>query len=301
MQKTLWSPINQKSNSMKAPKLHIIETGKFKLDGGAMFGVVPKKLWSKLNEPDIDNLCTWSMRCLLVEDGERKILIDTGIGNKQDDKFMSHFHPHGDDDLKRSLKDAGFDVEDITDVLLTHFHFDHVGGAVEMDSKGNLVPTFPNATYWTNELHYSAAYEPNQREKASFLKENFLPLKEHGILKYIDINEETLFTDHINLIFSDCHTDKMMVPIINLGNGHNLVYTADLLPSHCHINMPYVMSYDIRPLETLREKAALYERVLDGNHTIFFEHDKDMAMAQLTKNDRGRVILDRAVALIDIL
>jgi len=260
---------------MKAPKLHIIETGKFKLDGGAMFGVVPKKLWSKLNEPDIDNLCTWSMRCLLVEDGERKILIDTGIGNKQDDKFMSHFHPHGDDDLKGSLKDAGFDVEDITDVLLTHFHFDHVGGAVEMDSKGNLVPTFPNATYWTNELHYYAAYEPNQREKASFLKENFLPLKEHGILKYIDINEETLFTDHINLIFSDCHTDKMMVPIINLGNGHNLVYTADLLPSHCHINMPYVMSYDIRPLETLREKAALYERVLDGNHTIFFEHDKE--------------------------
>lgn len=283
-----------------ALKLHVIETGKFKLDGGAMFGVVPKSLWQKLNEPDDNNLCTWSMRCLLVEDGERKILIDTGIGNKQDAKFMSHFHPHGADSLIGSLQAQGFGVEDITDVLLTHFHFDHVGGAVVYDKNRNLVPTFPNATYWTNEIHYNAAYTPNAREEASFLKENFVPLKEHGVLKYIDINTETIFTDHINVIFSDCHTDKMMVPIINLGNSQKLVYTADLLPSHCHISMPYVMSYDIRPLETLKEKASLYERVTDGQHTIFFEHDKDIAMATLVKNEKGRVVLGDTKTLADL-
>lgn len=286
---------------MAIDKLHIIETGKFKLDGGAMFGVVPKKLWQRLNEPDENNLCTWSMRCLLIEEGERKILIDTGIGNKQDEKFMSHFHPHGEDSLIGSLAEAGFSPEDITDVFLTHFHFDHVGGAVRRLSDGQLVPTFPNATYWTNETHYKSAYTPNAREKASFLHENFVPLVDHGVLKYIDIEQDVAFTDNISILFSDCHTDKMMVPMINLGNEQKLVYTADLLPSHCHISMPYVMSYDIRPLETLKEKAALYERVLDGKHTLFFEHDKDMAMCTLTKNDRGRVVLDEERSLEDLM
>lgn len=285
---------------MSSVKLHVIETGKFKLDGGAMFGVVPKKLWQRLNKPDANNLCTWSMRCLLIEEGERKILIDTGIGDKQDEKFLSHFEPHGEDSLIPSLAKAGFSVEDITDVLLTHFHFDHVGGAVKYDLSGKLVPTFPNATYWTNEVHYNSAYTPNHREKASFLKENFVPLKEHGVLKYIDINEETVFTDHISLIFSDCHTDKMMVPIIDIGNDNKLVFTADLLPSSCHISMPYVMSYDIRPLETLREKAALYERVLDGKHTIMFEHDKDVQFANLVKNEKGRVVMGQNISIDDL-
>lgn len=283
-----------------AIKLHIIETGKFKLDGGAMFGVVPKKLWQKLNEPDDNNMCTWSMRCLLIEEGERKILIDTGIGNKQGEKFFSYFYPHGVDNLKSSLRKAGFGVEDITDVLLTHFHFDHVGGAVEYDADGHLVPTFPNAAYWTNEKHYASALEPNHREKASFLKENFVPLMDHGVLRFIDIANEISFTDHISIIFSDCHTDKMMVPIISCEADQKLVYTADLLPSSCHISMPYVMAYDIRPLETLKEKARLYERVVNDQYTIMFEHDKDIALARLTKNDRDRVVLGDQVDLSDL-
>ena len=278
-------------------KLHIIETGKFKLDGGAMFGVVPRKLWKKLNPPDENNMCTWAMRCLLIEDGERKILIDTGLGNKQDEKFRSHFHPHGDDNLISSLAKSGFSAEDITDVFLTHLHFDHVGGAIYRDDKGNLVPTFPNATYWSNEKHYNWAINPNARERASFLKENILPLKEHGVLKFIDVEQGVKFTDSISLDFVYGHTEALMVPYIHMDDGRSIVYTADLLPSHCHIGMPYVMGYDIRPLETLKEKALLYEKVINTNHYIFFEHDKDIACAELVKNERGRVVFGGAIDL----
>jgi len=278
-------------------KLHIIETGKFKLDGGAMFGVVPKSMWQKLNEPDDNNMCTWSMRCLLIEDGERKILIDTGLGDKQNAKFRSHFHPHGEDSLSQSLANAGFSFEDITDVFLTHLHFDHVGGAIFRNEKEELLPTFPNATYWTNEKHLAWALDPNPRERASFLTENIQPLIDHDVLKYIDIENGVSFTENISIDFVNGHTEALMVPYINLGNGNTLVYTADLLPSHCHIGMPYVMGYDIRPLDTLKEKKELYEKVVNTNHFIFFEHDKDIACAELTKNDRGRVVFKNSVDL----
>jgi glyoxylase-like metal-dependent hydrolase (beta-lactamase superfamily II) len=278
-------------------KLHIIETGKFKLDGGAMFGVVPKSLWQRLNEPDENNMCTWSMRCLLVEDGERKILIDTGLGNKQDEKFRSHFYPHGEDSLMGSLNNAGFSAEDITDVFLTHFHFDHVGGAVMRDKANNLVPTFPNAIYWSNEKHWNWALQPNAREKASFLKENIVPLQDHGVIRFIDVEDGIRFTDSISIDFAYGHTEALMVPYIKLDNGKTLVYTADLLPSHCHIGMPYVMGYDIRPLVTLQEKELLYEKTVNTNHMIFFEHDKDIACAELIKNERGRVVLGDQIKL----
>lgn len=276
-------------------KMHVIETGNFKLDGGAMFGVVPKKLWEKLNPPDVNNMCTWSMRCLLVEDGDRKILIDTGLGNKQDDKFRSHFEPHGDDSLEASLKHAGFSKSDITDVLLTHLHFDHVGGAVEKTSNGELLPTFPNAKYWTNEKHYNWAFDPNPREAASFLKENFVPLKDHGVLQMIDVQEDITFSDHINLKFVYGHTESMMIPHIQMNDGTTLIYAADLMPSHGHVRMPYVMGYDIRPLETLKERKALYEYATDDNHYLFFEHDKDYACGKVSRNERGRVVFSGPV------
>ncbi|MCF6269388.1 MAG: MBL fold metallo-hydrolase [Melioribacteraceae bacterium] len=262
-----------------------------------MFGVVPKSLWKRLNEPDENNMCTWSMRCLLIEDGERKILIDTGLGDKQDLKFRSHFYPHGDDSLVKSLGNSGFGFEDITDVFLTHLHFDHVGGAVSKDTNGNLIPTFPNATYWSNEKHWEWALTPNPREKASFLKENIVPLQDHNVLKFIDVEDGVKFTDSISIDFVYGHTEAMMVPYIKLDNGKTLVYTADLLPSHCHIGMPYVMGYDIRPLSTLKEKERLYEKAVDTNHMIFFEHDKDIACAELVRNERGRVVLGEEVKL----
>ena len=269
-------------------KLTAIDSGRFKLDGGAMFGVVPKTLWQKLNPPDDNNLCTWAMRCLLVEDGERKILIDTGIGTKQDERFMSHFHPHGDHNLISSIQDSEISVEEITDVLITHFHFDHVGGAVSKDSKGRLYPTFPNATYWTNKPHYDWAYNPNSREQASFLKENFVPLKEQGILKYIDVEQDVNFTDNIRIQFYDGHTEKMMVPFIDLPNGKTVVYAADLLPSSGHIKVPYVMAYDVRPLVTIQEKILLYEQITNANHCVFFEHDKDHECGTIIQNKKGR-------------
>ncbi len=274
-------------------KLYTIDTGFFKLDGGAMFGVVPKVLWNRLNPSDENNLCTWAMRCLLIEDGDRKILIDTGMGDKQDAKFKSHFHPHGTDTLVSSIENHGFSVDDITDVIITHFHFDHVGGALYKNTNGNIVPTFPNATYWSNELHYNWALDPNAREKASFLKENFVPLYDMGILQFIDVEQDVKFTDRISISFVDGHTKAMMVPYIQMDDGKTLVYGADLMPSHCHISMPYVMSYDLFPLKTLEEKAALYERATDGNHVIYFEHDKDMVAGTIKRNEKGRVVFDK--------
>ena len=281
-------------------KLHTIDTGLFKLDGGAMFGVVPKQMWKRLNEPDENNMCTWAMRCLLIEEGERKILIDTGIGDKQDAKFRSHFSPHGDDSLLLSLATKGFAPEDITDVLLTHMHFDHVGGAVYRDEKDNLLPTFPNATYWTNKKHLDWALEPNPRERASFLKENIVPLQEHEVLKYIDVEQGVKFSEHISLDFVYGHTEALMVPYIKLDNGNTIVYTADLMPSHGHVGLPYVMAYDIRPLDTMRERAELYEKVIGTDHFIYFEHDKEVALGQLLKNEKGRVAFGGEVSLDSI-
>ena len=282
-------------------ELYKIETGKFKLDGGAMFGVVPKTLWSKINPPDDNNMCTWSLRCLLVKDGNRLILIDTGMGDKQDDKFKSHFHPHDIINLEDALKTHGFFVEDITDVIITHFHFDHTGGAVKYNNKMELVPVFPNAKYWTNKRHYDWAINPNERERASFLKENFVPLSEHGVLEYIDIENGIKFSDHMSLRFVFGHTEAMMIPTIDLGNDKKLHYCADLLPSHGHIAMPYVMAYDIRPLDTLREKAEFFEEASQKGHFLFLEHDKDFECISIAKNDKSRIVLNNHYQLRDIL
>ena len=209
-------------------KLHVLETGKFKLDGGAMFGVVPKRMWQKMHPADEDNLCTWQMRCLLVEDGNRKILIDTGVGSKQDDRFRSHFYPHDDIDFTESLAKIGLTTEDITDVFLTHFHFDHVGGALKRDAQGAIVPVFPNATYWSNEVHYNWALNPNAREAASFLKENFVPMRDQGILQMIDVQEGIKFSDNISLSFVYGHTEAMMLPYISLPSGNTLIIARTL-------------------------------------------------------------------------
>lgn len=282
-------------------KLHVLETGKFKLDGGAMFGVVPKRMWQKMHPADDDNLCTWQMRCLLVEDGNRKILIDTGVGSKQDDRFRSHFYPHDDIDFTESLTKIGLTTEDITDVFLTHFHFDHVGGALKRDAQGAIVPVFPNATYWSNEVHYNWALNPNAREAASFLKENFVPMRDQGILQMIDVQEGIKFSDNISLSFVYGHTEAMMLPYISLPSGNTLIYCADLIPSHHHIQMPYVMAYDLRPLETMKEKKVLHDVATDGKHFLFFEHDLDVACGFLTKNENGRVVFGGDVNISDII
>ena len=229
-------------------KISVINTGYFKLDGGAMFGVVPKKLWSRLEQPDENNLCTWAMRCLLVQTEGRNILIDTGIGDKQSEKFFSHFHPHGEETLLGSIQEQGLKASDITDVFLTHLHFDHVGGAVYRDEKGALLPTFPNATYWTNQAHYDWAYTPNDREKASFLQENFVPLKEQGILKMLPSaphDKVISWLEGFDLGYAYGHTEALMTPRLRYQDK-TIIYCADLLPSPSHIPMPYVMGYDVR-------------------------------------------------------
>lgn len=272
--------------------LYTIETGFFKLDGGAMFGVVPKSLWNKINPADEANLCTWAMRCLLVQDGKRLILIDNGIGNKQDDKFFGHYHLHGDDTLDKSLKQKGFTRDDITDVFLTHLHFDHCGGSI-MREDGKLVPAFKNATYWSNAQHWDWATEPNDREKASFLKENILPIRESRQLKFIDMptgpNEQlpsASFTDAISVRFVSGHTESMMLPQIR-HKGKTIVYMADLLPSAGHIPLPYVMAYDMFPLTTLKEKKSFLEEAVAGDYILYFEHDAQHVCCNLKQTDRG--------------
>jgi len=278
-------------------KLHTIDTGYFKLDGGAMFGVVPKSIWKKLNPPDTKNLCTWAMRCLLIEDGQRLILIDTGIGNKQSAKFLSHFQPHGDDSLFKSLDKLGFAPDDITDVLLTHLHFDHCGGAVSKQSDGSLKTTFPQATYWSHRQHWEWAVAPNAREKASFLKENFLPIKESGQLQFA--NEQSSIHPNIELRVVNGHTEAMFIPIIHTDK-QSVAYMADLIPSAAHIALPYVMAYDVRPLDTLQEKAAFLTEAYEKNYLLFFEHDRATECCKLRNTDRG-VRLEQGFRLAEIM
>ena len=232
-------------------KIHTIDTGLFKLDGGAMFGVVPKSMWQKLNPPDANNMCTWAMRSLLVEDGGRLLLIDNGIGDKQDEKFRGHFYLHGDDSLEKSLRKLGFGRADITDVFLTHLHFDHCGGSVLRRPDGALQLAFPNATYWSNAAHWEWAVAPNPREKASFLRENILPIQESGHLKFIDSQAGVpdALPQFQEIILADGHTEKMMLPVLHY-RGRTLAFMSDLLPSADHIPLPYVMGYDMRPLIT---------------------------------------------------
>jgi glyoxylase-like metal-dependent hydrolase (beta-lactamase superfamily II) len=274
-------------------KLYSIETGFFKLDGGAMFGVVPKSIWNNLNPADENNLCTWAMRCLLIEDGNRLILIDTGIGNKQDAKFLSHYHLHGTDTLEGSLKKAGFSKDDVTDVVLTHLHFDHCGGAVVRNGDA-LVPAFRQATYWSTEKHWHWAVEPNAREKASFLKENIIPLQQSGQLKFVEAprhqNVDFLptapFSDTLSMRFVHGHTESMMLPQITY-KGRTIVYMADLLPSAAHIPLPYIMAYDMFPLTTLDEKTRFLKEALDNEYLLFFEHDPLHECCTLQQTDRG--------------
>ncbi len=278
-------------------KLHTINTGYFKLDGGSMFGIVPKRLWDRMNPADENNLCTWAMRCLLIETGDRKILVDTGLGDKQGERFRHHFEPHGKESLLGSIAKKGLEPEDITDVFLTHLHFDHVGGAVQRDEEGALVPTFPKATYWSNKRHFDWAMNPNPREKASFLKENFVPLQDHGKLQFVPVSEGSAnWLPGIDLTFLYGHTEAMMSLTIE-ANGLTLVYCADLIPSAHHVGMPYVMSYDLRPLQTMKEKESLLEKAVKNNEILYFEHDPKVECATVTKNERGRIILDETFSL----
>jgi glyoxylase-like metal-dependent hydrolase (beta-lactamase superfamily II) len=268
-------------------------TGKFKLDGGAMFGVVPKSLWNKWNPADENNLCTWALRCLLVIEGDRKILIDTGMGNKQDAKFFSHYHPHETRTLKEALQPYHILLEDITDVLLTHLHFDHVGGAVQKNGE-NYLPTFPNATYWVSQTQWDLALQPNAREKASFLKENFMPLQTAGQLKCIQIPpfksdttlQEIHFSKSISCLVVNGHTQGMLIPKIAMAEKY-LVYMADLLPSVAHIPLPYVMGYDMQPLITLQEKELFLKEACLKNYTLFFEHDAMNECCTLQNTEKG--------------
>jgi glyoxylase-like metal-dependent hydrolase (beta-lactamase superfamily II) len=265
--------------------LHTIDTGFFKLDGGAMFGVVPKTIWNKSNPADENNLCTWAMRCLLIEDNGKLILVDTGIGNKQDEKFFSHYYLHGDATLDSSLAKLGFHRNDITDVFLTHLHFDHVGGAVVRENE-KLLPAFKNATYWSNPRHWDWAVNPNEREKASFLKDNILHIQESGQLKFVSADDGVKFTDDIAIRFVYGHTDAMMLPLINY-KGKSILYMADLLPSTGHIPLPYVMAYDMFPLQTLTEKKVLLNEAVENNYVLFLEHDPINECCTLQQTERG--------------
>ncbi len=278
--------------------LHVINTGNFKLDGGAMFGVVPKSLWSRTNEPDENNMCTWSMRCLLIEDGDRLILIDSGMGDKQSEKFFSHYYMHGDDSLTSSLNSRGFSEDDITDVFLTHLHFDHCGGGVRYGRQGKLEMTFKNAKYWSNESHWQWATVPNTREKASFLSENILPMQESGHLNFIDLENKSSF-NAFGIITADGHTEKQMLPKIK-HNDHTIVFVADLLPSTGHIPLPYVMGYDTRPLLTMDEKGKFLTEAAENNYVLFFEHDSVNECCTVKQTEKG-VRLDRVFPLAEVL
>ena len=273
-------------------QLYSIDTGYFKLDGGAMFGVVPKTIWNKINPADENNLCPWAMRSLLIEDGDRLILIDNGIGDKQSDKFFKHYYLHGENSLNSSLANCGFSPDDITDVFLTHLHFDHCGGSV-IKQNDKLVPAFKNAVYWSNQKHWNWAVYPNEREKASFLKENILPIQENGQLEFIQDGKQVennlpiqTFTQNISIRFVDGHTESMMLPQINY-KGKTIVYMADLLPSHGHIPIPYVMAYDMFPLTTLNEKKSFLNEALANDYILFFEHDPVHECCTLHDTERG--------------
>jgi len=265
-------------------QLHTINTGYFKLDGGAMFGVVPKTMWNKLNPADDNNMCTWAMRSLLIEDGNKLILVDTGIGNKQDDKFFGHYYLHGDDSLQSSLAKKGFSVDDINDVILTHLHFDHCGGSIIREGE-KLIPAFKNATYWSNQQHWNTATVPNDREKASFLKENILPIQESGQLKFIDVHADE-FPKEVKIRQVFGHTEAMMLPQINY-KGKQIVFMADLLPSAAHIPIPFVMAYDMFPLTTLNEKKSFLTEAVENDYVLFFQHDPKIECCNLQLMEKG--------------
>ncbi|HLP12550.1 MAG TPA: MBL fold metallo-hydrolase [Flavobacteriales bacterium] len=282
--------------------LHVIDTGTFKLDGGAMFGVVPKSIWQRTNPADANNMCTWSMRLMLIENGKQLMLVDAGIGDKQDEKFFSHYYLSNLKTVEQALNEKGFSIDEVTDVFLTHLHFDHCGGAINRKKSGEgYEPAFKKATYWSSERHWKWATQPNAREKASFLKENILPIEQSGQLKFIDRKSDFVENafENIDVLFVDGHTDSMMIPHIKYEDK-TIVYMADLLPSVGHIPLPYVMGYDTRPLITIDEKGKFLNKAADENYVLFLEHDSVNECATLQHTEKG-VRLGETLRLEDVL
>jgi glyoxylase-like metal-dependent hydrolase (beta-lactamase superfamily II) len=266
-------------------QLYTIKTGYFKLDGGAMFGVVPKSIWHKLNPADENNMIQLAMRCLLIQDGKRLILIDNGIGDKQDSKFFSHYFLHGNDTLEKSLKANGFSTDDITDVVLSHLHFDHCGGGISWNNdKTKFRTTFKNATYWVDEKHWNESQSPNPREKASFLSDNIIPMQESGQLKLLKQGE--MFHPEIELLYSNGHTNNMIHPIIPFKNS-KVIYLADVIPTMAHIPAAYVMGYDVRPLDTMIEKQRILKMAAEKNYILYFEHDPFIEACTVEQTEKG--------------
>lgn len=265
-------------------QLHTINTGNLKLDGGAMFGVVPKSIWNDVYPSDENNLCNWAMRCLLIVDGDRKILIDNGIGDKQDEKFLKHYHLNGDASLQKSLAELGYSPDDITDMILTHLHFDHCGGSIIKTAEDNYEPAFKNATYWISKAQWDWATNPNRREKASFLKENIFPIRDSGKLNLVEKEGELL--PGISVRFFNGHTDGQMIPFVQFKDK-TIVFMADLLPSAAHVPLPYVMAYDTRPLVTLQEKEKFFNEAIENEYILFFEHDLYNECCTLLLTEKG--------------
>ena len=266
-------------------KLYSINAGYFKLDGGAMHGVVPKSMWNKANPADDNNMCNWAMRCLLIEHGNFKILIDNGMGDKQDEKFFSHYYPHGDDSIEKNLAKHGFTMADITDAFLTHLHFDHCGGSIKREN-GALVPAFRNAIFWSNHIHWKSALNPNEREKASFLKENIQPIEDSNRLHFVETHDGDEWMQDIRIRYVNGHTDAMMLPQIKYKET-TILYCADLIPSIAHVSMPWIMAYDMRPLDTLSEKHKLLREAVANNWVLFFEHDPINECCTLQQTEKG--------------
>ncbi|MBV7269099.1 MBL fold metallo-hydrolase [Winogradskyella luteola] len=271
-------------------KLYPINAGNFKLDGGAMFGVVPKSLWTRTNPADNNNMIDIAARCLLIENGDRLILIDTGMGNKQSEKFYGYYFLWGDDSLDKSLAKYGFHRDDVTDVFMTHLHFDHCGGSIQWNKeKTGYQPAFKKAHFWSNEDHWHWATQPNRREQASFLKENILPMEESGQLKFTGLPEQKVLKNSLlgfDIFFADGHTDKQMIPMINY-NGKTICFMADLLPTAGHLPLPFVMGYDTRPLLTLDEKELFLNKAADHNYYLFLEHDAYNEIITVKHTEKG--------------
>ena len=284
-------PITQSQTLMQ---LHVIDAGHFKLDGGAMFGVVPKTIWNRLIPADDKNLCSWDMRCLLIEDGNRLMLVDTGMGDKQDPKWQAFYYRHGEGELVKSIEKAGFGAHEVTDVLFSHLHFDHCGGGVKWNAAHTGYElTFANAKYWTHSEHWQTATFPNAREKATFFKENILPIQEAGQLYFSD-QIKNPFGTLVQPIYADGHTEKMTMFKIEY-KSQTVVFMADTIPSHAHIPVPYVMGYDVRPLETMKEKEALLKEALENNYLLFFDHDPLVDCCTVEMTDKGIRVKDKGL------